>query len=154
MAKLSAGIFLMVGTKGSDGTVSYKKLCDITNTPDLGAAPATVDTTTLSDYMHKYIAGLLDTGQLQFSAWLDDDTIKLIKAGTSDEEPLCVSFGGEKDTANGVMKPTGTYFNAAFTGQVSVIVSGVEVDAAISAQITVTVSSAITFPDMITIATA
>lgn len=153
MAKLSAGTFLMKGTE-SEGKVTYSQICDITNTPDLGAAPATVDVTTLSDSMHTYIAGLIDTGQFSFSAWLDADTMRLVQEGTSDVEKLCVSFGGEKDEATGKMKPTGTYFNAAFDGQVSAIVAGAEVDNAIPVTLTVTVSSPITYPATISIAQA
>lgn len=143
MAHLSAGTFLMKGTKGDTGTITYTKLADITDTPDLGAAPATVDVTTLSDYMHKYIAGLLDTSQLQFNGFLDEDTVELVKAGTSETQPLAVWFGGEKEGDH--MKPTGSILKAEFEGQISVIVTGASVDAAIPVQITVTVNSAITY---------
>ena len=62
----------------TDGT-AYTKLVDIKEFPDLGKAPDTIDITTLSDSMKRYLQDILDTGQLEFTANYDlDDYKKLV----------------------------------------------------------------------------
>lgn len=144
MAHLSAGTFLMKGKKASDSAeITYEKLMDITDTPDLGNAPEQVDVTTLSDWMKKYIAGLVDVSQLEFNGFLDDTTKELVKAGTSESVPLAVWFGGTK--SGNTMTPTGDILKVKFDGQYTTIVTGASVDAAIPCKTTVTVNSAFEF---------
>ena len=70
MASLTAGTFLMVGTESS-GTITYSKLCDISEYPDLGSTVDSQDVTTLSDACHKYIDALPDPGgSMEFSGFL------------------------------------------------------------------------------------
>ena len=67
MASLTAGTFLMHGSVSST-TVTYTKLVDISEYPDIGSSVDSQDVTTLSDACHKYIDALPDPGgSLEFN---------------------------------------------------------------------------------------
>lgn len=109
--------YLMSSTDGKN----YTKLVDIKEFPDLGSAPATLDTTTLSDAMHTYIEDILDTGgALEFNAnyKLEDYTKLLALKGT--ETYFGVWFGGKADTTTGTVTPDGKFGMFNFKGQLSV----------------------------------
>ena len=57
MPRTSYKTFLMKGT--GTGTLTYAKLCDIKEFPDLGKAPGTIDVTTLSDGQKMYLPDIL-----------------------------------------------------------------------------------------------
>lgn len=144
MASLSAGTFLMLGS--GTGTLTYTKLCDITAFPDLGTFPEGVDATTLSDYMRKYIPGLVETGTLQFSAYLDSDTIALLQEGGETEpvlKHLAIWFGGER--AAGTITPTGSLLKITFDGYTDAIIAGAGVNEVIPVTVGVTAASAFVY---------
>lgn len=138
MAVLSAGIFLMVGTDAE--TPVYSKLCDITEIPALSSAPNTVDVTSLSDWIHKYIAGLLDTGgNLEFPAFLDSDTLpKVMK--TEHYKHVAVWFGGTKANT-GAVTPTGSALKVDWEGDVTIVPNGTTVDSAVGVNVVLTPGS-------------
>lgn len=144
MASLTAGTFLMVGSGTT--TLTYTKVCDITDFPDLGSLPEGVDATTLSDYMRKYIPGLIDTGSLSFSAQLDSSTIALLQeggTGTPTLKHLAVWFGGTR--SSGTITPTGSILKIEFDGYTDAIVAGAGVNEVIPVTVGVTVASAFTY---------
>ena len=53
--------------KGSTGN-TYEKLIDIKEFPDLGGDPEMLETTTLSDKMQTYIAGIQSLDALSFTS--------------------------------------------------------------------------------------
>ena len=68
MAISTYKVFLM-HKASSEGT--YTKLIDIKEFPDLGGEPEMLETTTLSDNMQTYIAGIQSMDGLSFSANYD-----------------------------------------------------------------------------------
>lgn len=57
-------------------TETWKKVIDIKEFPDLGGAPENLETTTLSDRMQTYIAGIQSLDALEFSA---NSRLKILK---------------------------------------------------------------------------
>lgn len=139
MAILTAGTFLMdTSTSGSE-----EKIADITSYPDIFNIPDTIDVTTLSDYMHKYIDALIDVGgSLEFGGFLDSDTLSMVGTTTT-YTSLGIWFGGTKDTTNGTITPTGSVLKLNMSATVTVTLAGGEVDAANAVTIGVTPTSAI-----------
>ena len=77
MAISTYKVFLM--KKGDTGD-TWSKLVDIKEFPDLGGEPEMLETTTLSDNMQTYIAGIQSLDGLSFSANYDMTTFKTLKA--------------------------------------------------------------------------
>ena len=68
MAISTYGVYLMKGTKGTGDAVTYSKLVDIKDFPDLGGSKELLETTTLSDGMQTYIDGIKSADALEFTA--------------------------------------------------------------------------------------
>jgi len=140
MAILTAGCFLMDTTTSGSET----KIADITAYPDIFQKPSDIDVTTLSDYMHKYIPALVDTGgSLDFDGYLDSNTLSLVGTTTTYEN-FGIWFGGTKDAANGTITPTGSVLKLGMSATVTVTLKGGGVDAANAVTISVVPTSAIT----------
>jgi len=60
------GITLMKGT--GTGPVTYAKLIDVKDFPDLGGAPEMLEITTLSDAAQRFINGIQSTKAMEFTA--------------------------------------------------------------------------------------
>lgn len=116
---------------------AYSKLIDIKEFPDLGSAPGTVDVTTLSDHMKKYLAGLVDTGQLEFKANYDKTDFTTVNALVGKTGYFGIQFGKSGED--------GTF---TFQGQPNVIVNGAGTESAVDMTVTVTVSSEIELSDV------
>jgi hypothetical protein len=67
--------FLMTSEDGSEWT----KLIDIKEFPDLGGAPEMLETTTLSDRMQTFIAGIQSLDALEFTCNYDFEDFKKLK---------------------------------------------------------------------------
>lgn len=150
MASLTAGTFLMVGTESS-GTITYTKLVDISEYPDLGSTVDSQDVTTLSDACHKYIDALPDPGgSMEFPGFLNTTDYAAVQAIAGTEQYLCIAFGGaptsadssvlEPDTITGstsadtlTITPKGTsavtFLAVHFKGKVRVRLTGAGTDA-------------------------
>lgn len=153
MASLTAGTFLLKGTVSST-SITYAKLCDITEYPDIGSTVDSQDVTTLSDASHKYIDALPDTnGSVEFNGWLNDTDYNAVMALAGTENYFCIAFGGrpssadssilEPDTITGstsessltITKPGGatstvTFLAVWFKGKIRVRLAGAGTDAA------------------------
>ena len=117
--------------------LSYSKLCNITNFPDMAQAPNAIDVTTLSDWAHTYIPALIDNGgNLEFTGLLDQTTLPLVAQGTSDVENLAFWVGGQK--SGNTITPTGSILKIAFKGRYTAVLGGGGVDEAIPVTIAVT----------------
>ena len=113
--------FLMSGS--GTGTLTYSKLVDIKDFPDLGGAPEMLDATTLSNGSRVYVPGIQETDALTFTANYDStdyDTLKALDDGSIHN--FAVWFGAT--VANGVATPTGSEGKFAFDGYLSVFVAG------------------------------
>lgn len=130
--------YLMHGT--GTGTLTWAKLVDIKEFPDLGAAPETVEITTLSDSMRRYIPGIQDTEALEFTTNYVLSDYQACKALENEQEQYAVWF--DDGTANA---PTGSLGKWSFTGALSVFVTGGGVNDPREMQITITPSTVISF---------
>ena len=131
MAINTYGIQLMKGT-GTSGSITYTKLIDIKDFPDLGGAPEMLETTTLSDSMQTYIEGIASSDALEFTAnyTLTDYQALIDLKGT--ETPFAVYFG-----------ENGTNGKFTFKGYLSVRVNGGGVNEVVGMTISIAPSTAI-----------
>lgn len=100
MAINTYGSYLMKGT--GSGTLTYSKLIDIKDYPDLIAPPENLDATTLSDDQRVYIPGIKDnSGNLEFTANYSASDFSTLKALEGTEQNLAVWFGENAGTPDG-----------------------------------------------------
>ncbi len=81
-----------------------------------------LETTTLSDNMQTYIAGIQSLDGLSFTANYDMATFKKLKELEGKEDSYAVWFGGTE--SGGVVTPDGSNGKFAFKGQLSVFPCG------------------------------
>ncbi len=117
----------------TDGT-AYTKLIDIKEFPDLGATPGTVDVTTLSDHFKHYLAGLVDTGSLDFTANYSKEDFSTMNGLEGEEGQFGVQFG--KNGEDGVFL---------FSGTPSTFVKGAGTESAVDMTVSIVVNSEIEF---------
>ena len=117
MAISTYKVFLM---KKTDST--YEKLVDIKDFPDLGGAPESLETTTLSNAMQTYIPGIQSLESLEFTANYDKADYKKLNDLKGVETEYAVWFGGTE--TGGVLTPDGSEGKFEFKGQLSVFVAG------------------------------
>lgn len=138
MAISTYKVFLM--HKGSS-EASYTKLIDIKEFPDLGGDPEMLETTTLSDKMQTYIAGIQSMDGLSFTANYDLADYKSLKALEGKDEKYAVWFGGT-ETA-GTLTPTGSDGKFSFDGQLTAYPTGGGVNEVVDIGITIAPSTPI-----------
>lgn len=142
MAISTYKVFLMHKT-GSEST--YTKLIDIKEFPDLGGEPEMLETTTLSDKMQTYIAGIQSMDGLSFSANYDMTDFKKLKALEGKKESYAVWFGGSENS--GTVTPDGSNGKFAFDGELSVYPVGGGVNEVVGMNVTIAPSAPITFSE-------
>ena len=140
MAISTYKVFLMHKASSEE---TYKKLIDIKEFPDLGGEPEMLETTTLSDNMQTYIAGIQSMEGLSFSANYDMTEYQKLKALEGKKESYAVWFGGTESA--GVVTPDGSNGKFAFDGELSVYPVGGGVNEVVGMNITIAPSSPITF---------
>ena len=127
----------------SGGT--YTKLVDIKEFPDLGGDPEMLETTTLSDKMQTYIAGIQSMDGLSFTANYTLTDYKALKAKEGTEADYAVWFGGTE--TGGSVTPTGSDGKFSLKGQLSVYPTGGGVNEVVGMNITIAPTSVITLDD-------
>ena len=130
--------------KASSGD-TYTKLIDIKEFPDLGGEPEMLETTTLSDNMQTYIAGIQSMDGLSFSANYDMTEYQKLKALEGKKESYAVWFGGTE--SSGTVTPDGSNGKFAFNGELSVYPVGGGVNEVVGMNITIAPSTPITFSE-------
>lgn len=138
MAISTYKVFLM-----KKDTSTYQKLVDIKEFPDLGGEPEMLETTTLSDNMQTYIAGIQSLDGLTFTANYDMTDFQKLKALEGKEEEYAVWFGGTGDA--GSVTPDGSNGKFSFKGQLSVFPVGGGVNEVVDMSISIAPSTPITF---------
>lgn len=138
MAISTYKVFLM--HKGASES-AYTKLIDIKEFPDLGGDPEMLETTTLSDKMQTYIAGIQSMDGLSFTANYDLADYKSLKALEGKDEKYAVWFGGT-ETA-GTLTPTGSDGKFSFDGQLTAYPTGGGVNEVVGIGITIAPSTPI-----------
>ena len=122
---------------------TYTKLVDIKEFPDLGGAPERLQTTTLSDKAHTYIAGIQDTEDLTFTANYTPENYQAVNTYYDNEEhDFAVWLGGTE--SGSTLTPDGSNGKFSFTGMLSVYVNGGGVNEVVDMTITLTPSTVIT----------
>ncbi len=142
MAISTYKVFLMKKSTTGD---TWTKLIDIKEFPDLGGEPEMLETTTLSDNMQTYIAGIQSLDGLSFSANYDVTDFKTLKALEGAKNSYAVWFGGTE--AAGVVTPTGSNGKFSFDGELSVYPVGGGVNEVVGMTITIAPSTPITFSE-------
>lgn len=122
---------------------TWAKLVDIKEFPDLGGEPEMLETTTLSDNMQTYIAGIQSLDGLTFTANYDMEDFQTLKALEGKENDYAVWFGGTGDA--GSLTPNGSNGKFSFKGQLSVFPVGGGVNEVVDMSITIAPSTPITF---------
>lgn len=140
MAISTYKVFLMKQT-----AEAWEKLVDIKEFPDLGGEPEMLETTTLSDKMQTYIAGIQSLEGLSFNANYTKADFKKLKALEGKTEKYAVWFGGTESA--GVLTPDGSGGKFEFDGQLSVYPVGGGVNEVVDMNITVAPSTPINFVD-------
>lgn len=112
---------------------TWKKVCDITSFPDMGSAPATIDTTTLSNHMKTSVPGLVDPGNLEFEANYTKTDYTTVKALEGTEKDYGIQFA--KDGSDGVY---------IFKGKLTCWIKGGGVEEAVKMGISIAPSTDIT----------
>jgi hypothetical protein len=80
--------------KAAGATAEWEKLVDIKDFPDLGGAPETLDTTTLSDKMRTSINGIQELDSLTFTCNYDDEDFDKVNDYYGTNEHYAVWLGG------------------------------------------------------------
>ncbi len=142
MAISTYKVFLM--HKGASES-AYTKLIDIKEFPDLGGDPEMLETTTLSDKMQTYIAGIQSLDGLSFTANYDLTNFKALKALEGKDEKYAVWFGGTE--SGGVLTPTGSDGKFSFDGQLTAYPTGGGVNEVVDIGITIAPSTPIQFEE-------
>ena len=140
MAISTYKVFLMHKASSEE---TYTKLIDIKEFPDLGGEPEMLETTTLSDNMQTYIAGIQSMDGLSFSANYDMTEYQKLKALEGKKESYAVWFGGTE--SSGTVTPDGSNGKFAFDGELSVYPVGGGVNEVVGMNITIAPSSPIKF---------
>ena len=123
---------------------TYTKLVDIKDFPDLGSEPENLDTTTLSDSMHTYIAGITDVGgALQFTANYDKTKYTSLLSETA-STTYAVAFGGTIGTSDAYTS-TGNNGIWEFTGTLTVYPTGKGVNEVQEMMVSITPETIISF---------
>ena len=126
MAKHSSlGITLDVG--------SVKAVSGLTDIPDMGATPEKLDVTTLADASRQYIEGIKDYGDLEFTF--------IYESGAEGNYAKLAALEGNQECA--VTFPDGSKFT--FSGEISLRIVGVGVNAVITFVMAVALSSDIDY---------
>lgn len=120
MATSTYKSFLMHGTGST--TLTWSKLVDITDYPDLGGDPEMLDRTTLSEPAKTYILGIQNNEGLAFNANYDPVAYQALDELKGETEKYAVWFGGTE--SNGEVTPTGSEGKFTFDGQLNVRVTG------------------------------
>ena len=139
MATSTYKTFLMHGT--GTGTISWEKLVDITEFPDIGSDPELLETTTLSDKMKTYTLGIQGNEGLKFSANYDPTAYQALKALEDTEGKFAIWFGGTE--SNGEVTPDGSEGKFSFDGKISTHVTGAGVNEVRTMSITIAPSTPI-----------
>ena len=126
MAKHSSlGITLDVG--------NVKAVSGLTDIPDMGATPEKLDVTTLADASRQYIEGIKDYGDLEFTF--------IYESGAEGNYAKLNGLEGDQDCV--VTFPDGSTFS--FSGEISLRIVGVGVNAVITFVMAVALSSDIEY---------
>lgn len=120
------------------GTLTWAKLVDIKDFPDLGAAPESIETTTLSDFARTYIPGIENTEQKTFTCNYTATDYATLAALKGTEVNVAIWFGGTE--SQGVVTPDGSAGKFEGKGYIDVFVAGAGVNEVVNMTVTLTMT--------------
>ena len=128
-SSIDVKVFLQLGE-----AQGWTELDNVSDIPDLGAAPEQIEVTAIGDTSRKYINGILETDELEFTCFYEADKFEAVREGGAGKIGVKI---GEKDI---VVK-----------GNITASLSGFGVGDAISYTLRVSVEE-ISFTETITVA--
>lgn len=128
-SSIDVKVFLQLGEESA-----WTELDNVSDIPDLGAAPEQIEVTAIGDKARKYINGILETDELEFTCFYEADKFEAVREAKAGQIGVKI---GDKDI---VVK-----------GQISASLSGFGVGDAISYTLRVAVEE-ISFTETITVA--
>lgn len=131
--------------KKKDVGSDYEKLIDIKEFPDLGGDPEMLETTTLSDKMQTFIAGIQSMDALAFTANYTLEDYKKLIALAGKTVGYAVWFGGAE--SGGGLTPDGSNGKFKFDGQLTAYPTGGGVNEVVDLAISVAPSTPIELDD-------
>ena len=137
MAISSYGALLM-HKKATGG--DYEKFLDIKSFPNLGGKPEKLECTTTSDKQKRYIEGLQDIEDLDFTCNYTLDDYKKVAALKGKSEEFAIWFGCTEAEGGAITATEGKY---TFTGQVSAEIQGGETNSVVEMVVTIIPNSEI-----------
>ena len=120
------------------GALTWAKLVDIKDFPDLGAAPEPIETTTLSDFARTYIPGIENTEQKTFTCNYTATDYATLTALKGTEVNVAIWFGGTE--SQGVVTPDGSAGKFEGKGYIDVFVAGAGVNEVVNMTVTLTMT--------------
>ena len=120
------------------GNLTWAKLVDIKDFPDLGAAPEPIETTTLSDFARTYIPGIENTEQKTFTCNYTATDYATLAALKGTEVNVAIWFGGTE--SQGVVTPDGSAGKFEGKGYIDVFVAGAGVNEVVNMTVTLTMT--------------
>lgn len=137
MAISSYKVFLMGMTSAPDASaVTWAKLADIKDFPDLGGAPEMLETTTLSDKAHTYIPGIDENEAKTFTLNYVKEVFDYLHGLRGQLHGYAVWLGGT-EAADGSVTPTGTSGKYAWGGYLDVFANGAGVNEVVNMTVTI-----------------
>ena len=140
MAISTYKVFLMHKTSMGE---SYEKLIDIKEFPDLGGDPEMLETTTLSDKMQTYIAGIQSFDAMKFVANYTKEDMAKLTALAGKQEDYAVWFGGTEGEGGALPTPTGDEGKFIFKGELVAYPTGGGVNEVVNINISIAPSTPI-----------
>lgn len=120
---------------GIELSVGGSKISGLTDIPDMGASPEKLDVTTLADEYRQYINGVKDFGDLEFTF--------IYESGEGGNYKQLAALEGKGVQECIVTFPDGATFT--FSGDISVRILGVGVNAVITFAMSVALQSEIVY---------
>ena len=120
------------------GNLTWAKLVDIKDFPDLGADPEPIETTTLSDVARTYIPGIENTEQKTFTCNYTATDYATLAALKGTEVNVAIWFGGTE--SQGVVTPDGSAGKFEGKGYIDVFVAGAGVNEVVNMTVTLTMT--------------
>ena len=131
---------LMQGT--GSGTLSWSRLVEIKDFPDLAAAPEPLEKTTLADDQRTYIEGILNNEQKTFTCNYNSTDYTTIENLKGVEQNVAIWFGASE--SGGVYTPDGSLGKFEGKGFISVFVNGGGVNEVVNMTVSLTMTKGFT----------